>query len=66
MSISLQGLNLTKFVKNSPALMRALTPIANAFANAAGHRRMGLRYDDLLVEENPEMQKVGDLEQRGN
>jgi ubiquinol-cytochrome c reductase subunit 7 len=59
MSLSLQGWNLTKFVKSSPALMRALTPVANAFANAAGHRKLGLKYDDLIIEENPEMQKVG-------
>ena len=32
--------------------MRILKPVANAYANATGHRQMGLRYDDLLIEES--------------
>lgn len=38
--------------------MRLLQPVATAYANAAGHRKLGLKYDDLLVEESPEMQKA--------
>lgn len=35
-----------------------LKPVANAYANATGHRQMGLRYDDLMVEESPRVQKA--------
>lgn len=38
--------------------MRMLKPVANAYANAAGHRKMGLRYDDLIIEESPRVQKA--------
>jgi len=33
-------------------------PVANAYAHIAGYRQMGLRYDDLIQEENMQMQKV--------
>jgi len=33
-------------------------PVANAYAHIAGYRQMGLKYDDLIVEENQQMQKV--------
>jgi ubiquinol-cytochrome c reductase subunit 7 len=33
-------------------------PMANAYAKAAGYRQMGLKYDDLIQEERPEVQKV--------
>ncbi|GAC75729.1 ubiquinol cytochrome c reductase, subunit QCR7 [Moesziomyces antarcticus T-34] len=55
---ALSGLSLAKYVQSSPALMRMLKPVANAYANATGHRQMGLRYDDLLVEESPRVQKA--------
>jgi len=32
--------------------MRVFKPLAEWYANAAGHRKLGLRYDDLLSEEN--------------
>ncbi|GAC99865.1 cytochrome b-c1 complex subunit 7 [Pseudozyma hubeiensis SY62] len=38
--------------------MRVLKPVANAYANATGHRQMGLRYDDLLIEESDRVQKA--------
>lgn len=38
--------------------MRILKPVANAYANATGHRQMGLRYDDLLIEESDRVQKA--------
>ncbi|GAK68419.1 cytochrome bd ubiquinol oxidase [Moesziomyces antarcticus] len=58
MVLALSGLSLAKYVQSSPALMRMLKPVANAYANATGHRQMGLRYDDLLVEESPRVQKA--------
>lgn len=38
--------------------MRALTPVSAAYARAAGHRQVGLKYDDLIIEENDTVQKV--------
>ncbi len=35
-----------------------LKPVATAYARAAGHRKMGLKYDDLLMEEREDVQKV--------
>lgn len=55
---ALSGLSLAKYVQSSPALMRVLKPVANAYANATGHRQMGLRYDDLLIEESDRVQKA--------
>ena len=55
---ALSGLSLAKYVQSSPALMRMLKPVANAYANATGHRQMGLRYDDLLIEESDRVQKA--------
>ena len=37
---------------------KALKPLANAFANASGYRQIGLRYDDILIEEREDVQKV--------
>jgi hypothetical protein len=39
-------------------LYKALKPIANAYANITGHRAVGLRYDDLIVEERADVQKA--------
>lgn len=58
------GFSLAKYIKSSPGLMRMIQPVANAFANAAGHRKFGLRYDDIIAEENPHMQKVGCIVRR--
>lgn len=45
-------------MQSSPTLLKFLKPVANAYVNAAGYRKVGLKYDDLLEEETPEMQKV--------
>ncbi|KAJ1020514.1 hypothetical protein NDA13_005830 [Ustilago tritici] len=58
MVLGLSGLSLAKYVQSSPTLMRVLKPVANAYANSTGHRQMGLRYDDLMVEESPRVQKA--------
>jgi len=39
--------------------MRMVKPMANAYARAAGYRQMGLKYDDLIREEDDTVQKVG-------
>lgn len=51
--------SLAPLLKSSSAgLYKALRPLANAYARAAGHRQVGLRYDDLIVEEQEDVQKV--------
>lgn len=35
-----------------------MKPLANAYAQAAGFRQVGLRYDDILIEEREDVQKV--------
>ncbi|KIO34412.1 hypothetical protein M407DRAFT_240691 [Tulasnella calospora MUT 4182] len=52
------GISLAPAIKQNKSLLKLLTPIANAYANAMGHRQMGLRYDDLLVEEREDVQKA--------
>lgn len=42
----------------SAGLYNSLKPIANAYARAAGHRKVGLRYDDLIIEERLDVEKV--------
>ena len=39
-------------------MYKALKPLANYYAKACGYRKVGLRYDDLLIEEREDMQKV--------
>jgi ubiquinol-cytochrome c reductase subunit 7 len=42
----------------APGLFSSLKPLAEFYARAAGHRSMGLKYDDLLMEEREDVQKV--------
>ncbi|KAF0410763.1 14 kDa subunit of cytochrome bd ubiquinol oxidase [Gigaspora margarita] len=39
-------------VKNSRFLYGLLKPVASFYANIAGYRQLGLRYDDILDDEN--------------
>jgi ubiquinol-cytochrome c reductase subunit 7 len=41
------GLSIAPQVKASRGLYKFLAPIAQFYARAVGHRRMGLKYDDL-------------------
>ncbi|KAE8236304.1 hypothetical protein A4X13_0g9193 [Tilletia indica] len=59
------GISRASFVENSPALSRFVTPVASAYAAAAGHRKVGLKYDDLIMEEDEGVQKaIGRLTER--
>ncbi|WFD22927.1 Cytochrome b-c1 complex subunit 7 [Malassezia equina] len=53
-----KSISLVNFIKSSPSLLKLVQPVANAYANAAGYRQMGLKYEDLIVEENQQMQKA--------
>ncbi|KAF9920628.1 Cytochrome b-c1 complex subunit 7 [Linnemannia zychae] len=47
----MSGITLVNQVKSSKFLSGLLQPVANAFINASGYRKLGLRYDDILREE---------------
>jgi ubiquinol-cytochrome c reductase subunit 7 len=38
--------SLTSYIVKRPWLKRFMTPLANWYANAAGYRKLGLRYGD--------------------
>ncbi|KAF8323200.1 cytochrome bd ubiquinol oxidase subunit [Clavulina sp. PMI_390] len=52
------GVSLASQVRASRTLSRALQPIADAYARAAGHRQVGLKYEDLIVEERLDVEKA--------
>ncbi|GLB35311.1 putative component of the ubiquinol-cytochrome c reductase complex (complex III or cytochrome b-c1 complex), which is part of the mitochondrial respiratory chain [Lyophyllum shimeji] len=52
------SISLANYVKSSKTLSRWVKPIANWYANAAGYRKYGFKYDDLLVEERPDVQRA--------
>ena len=41
------GLSLAPYIIKNPGLHKFIKPWANLFVNAAGYRKVGLRYDDL-------------------
>ncbi|KAI9463384.1 cytochrome b-c1 complex subunit 7 [Russula earlei] len=52
------GPSLAPYVRSSRTLSKWLKPIANWYANVSGYRKVGLVYDDLLVEERPDVQRA--------
>ncbi|EHY55724.1 Cytochrome b-c1 complex subunit 7 [Exophiala dermatitidis] len=44
--------SLAPYILKRPWLKRWMVPFANWYADAAGYRRLGLRHDDLIPEEN--------------
>ncbi|KAJ9660438.1 Cytochrome b-c1 complex subunit 7 [Neophaeococcomyces mojaviensis] len=52
----MSGPSLAPYILRRPWLKTWMMPFANWYANAAGYRRLGLRYDDLIPEENDTMQ----------
>ncbi|KAG6034137.1 Cytochrome b-c1 complex subunit 7 [Claviceps citrina] len=45
------GYSLAPFILRRPWLAKMVMPAANWYANAAGYKQLGLRYDDLYEEE---------------
>jgi hypothetical protein len=43
------GYSLVGWIKSSRTLSKYVKPIANWYADLAGYRQMGLKYDDLCV-----------------
>ncbi|CVK92395.1 ubiquinol-cytochrome c reductase subunit 7 [Fusarium verticillioides 7600] len=50
--------SLAPFILRRPWLARLFKPAATWYVNAAGYRQLGLKYDDLLEEENEVAQKA--------
>ncbi|KAK6076734.1 ubiquinol-cytochrome C reductase complex 14kD subunit [Seiridium cupressi] len=50
--------SLAPFIMKRPWLRNFFKPVANWYANAAGYRKLGLRADDLIVEENEDVIKA--------
>ncbi|EYE97878.1 ubiquinol--cytochrome-c reductase subunit 7 [Aspergillus ruber CBS 135680] len=48
--------SLTSYIVKRPWLKRWMTPIAEWYMDAAGYRRLGLRFDDIIPEENDVVQ----------
>ncbi|KAK5937855.1 Cytochrome b-c1 complex subunit 7 [Knufia obscura] len=48
----MSGPSLAPYILRRPWLKRWMMPFANWYANASGYRRLGLRADDLIPEEN--------------
>ncbi|KAG6133173.1 Cytochrome b-c1 complex subunit 7 [Claviceps purpurea] len=54
--MTLVGYSLAPFILRRPWLTKLFTPAALWYANAAGYRKLGLRYDDLYEEERESVQ----------
>ncbi|KAI0108533.1 putative ubiquinol--cytochrome-c reductase [Daldinia grandis] len=49
---------LAPFISKRPWLRNLLKPVASWYTNAAGYRQLGLRADDLIVEEDENVIKA--------
>ncbi|KAI0721537.1 cytochrome b-c1 complex subunit 7 [Cerioporus squamosus] len=52
------GVSVASTIRRNRTLYAWVKPIADWYANAAGHRKVGLKYDDLLVEERPDVERA--------
>ncbi|EJT96813.1 cytochrome b-c1 complex subunit 7 [Dacryopinax primogenitus] len=52
------GISFGKQIIANRTLYRWVKPVAAWYADLCGYRKMGLRYDDLLIEENPTVEKA--------
>ncbi|KAI0928300.1 hypothetical protein AcW1_005584 [Taiwanofungus camphoratus] len=52
------GFSLAPAIRKSRTLYRWIKPVADWYADAAGYRKVGYKYDDLLVEERPDVQRA--------
>ncbi|KAJ6546478.1 ubiquinol-cytochrome-c reductase complex subunit 6 [Mycena vulgaris] len=58
MAGSALGISLAPLIRSSPILSNIFTPLAHWYAGGSLYRQYGLLYDDLLIEERPEVQKA--------
>lgn len=47
---------ISKYILSKPILRSVFQPASRVFVNLAGHRKMGLRTEDLIAEESEVMQ----------
>lgn len=52
------GYSFASHIKSSRTLKNWFEPIAKWYAEASGYRKYGFKYDDLLVEERPDVQRA--------
>uniref|UniRef100_A0A0D6R909 Cytochrome b-c1 complex subunit 7 n=1 Tax=Araucaria cunninghamii TaxID=56994 RepID=A0A0D6R909_ARACU len=52
----MSGPSLAPYILKRPWLRNWMVPFANWYANASGYRRLGLKADDLIPEENDTVQ----------
>ncbi|KIJ69498.1 hypothetical protein HYDPIDRAFT_172879 [Hydnomerulius pinastri MD-312] len=52
------GPSLAPYIRSSRSLKGLVTPVAHWYADLMGYRKMGLKYDDLQLEELPEVQRA--------
>ncbi|CAK5264286.1 unnamed protein product [Mycena citricolor] len=52
------GLSFAPYIRSSPTLSKIFAPAAKWYAGGSLYRQYGLLYDDLLIEERPEVQKA--------
>ncbi|KAL1947603.1 hypothetical protein VTO73DRAFT_13327 [Trametes versicolor] len=52
------GPSLAPLIRRNRTLYQWFKPVSDWYANVAGHRKVGLKYDDLLVEERPDVERA--------
>ncbi|KAI0807253.1 ubiquinol-cytochrome-c reductase complex subunit 6 [Fomes fomentarius] len=52
------GLSLAPAIRRNRGVYAWVKPIADWYANVSGYRKIGLKYDDLLVEERPDVERA--------
>ncbi|EIM90466.1 cytochrome bd ubiquinol oxidase subunit [Stereum hirsutum FP-91666 SS1] len=52
------GFSLAPIVRKSPTLLSWTKPFANWYVDKMGYRKVGFKYDDLLVEERDDVQRA--------
>ncbi|KAJ5915067.1 hypothetical protein N7454_011179 [Penicillium verhagenii] len=50
--------SIASYIVKRPWLKRWMTPLANWYTDAAGYRKLGLKFDDLIPEESETVQKA--------
>ncbi|KAI5478157.1 hypothetical protein MNV49_005421 [Pseudohyphozyma bogoriensis] len=63
--MSALGPSFAPLVRANKGLFKAIKPVADFYAQLSGYRQHGLKYDDILIEENKVVQKaLGRLSER--
>ncbi|OGE50259.1 hypothetical protein PENARI_c017G00334 [Penicillium arizonense] len=50
--------SFASYIVKRPLLKRWMQPLANWYTDAAGYRKLGLKFDDLIPEESVNVQKA--------